>query len=129
MPEKKADMSTAVNWQTEIATIAGPFNGSKKGWLARAALKANATYRQIKGLYYGEYKNPSHALARSILTAAEQARIQEARRDALATANLLNRHAETLAHTDPDFHRQSIDAFREVARVLSSGNSTGDCEQ
>jgi len=128
MPEKKADMSTAVNWQNEIAAIAGPYTGNKKGWLSRAATKANATYRQIKGLYYGEYRNPSHALAKSILTAAEQARIQEARRDALATANLLHRHAEALANTDPDFHRESIDAFREVARVLGGGNSAGDCE-
>lgn len=128
MPEKKADMSTAVNWQSEIADIAGPYTGNKKGWLSRAAIKANATYRQIKGLYYGEYRNPSHALAKSILTAAEQARIQEARRDALATANLLHRHAEMLASTDPDFHRDSIDAFREVARVLGGKNSSGDCE-
>lgn len=126
MPEKKADMSTAVNWQNEIADIAGPYTGNKKGWLSRAAMRANASYRQIKGLYYGEYRNPRYALAQRIRSAAEQARIQEARRDALATANLLYRHAEALANTDPDFHRQSIDAFREVARVLGGGDSTGD---
>lgn len=119
MSEKKVGMSTAVNWQNEIATIAGPYTGNRKGWLARASLRAGTTFRVIKGLYYGEYNNPSHETAQKILTAADKARLQEAREDAFKVADYFNRHAAALASIDPDFHGPEIDALIAAARAIS----------
>ena len=119
MSEKKAGMNTAVDWRNEIEVIAGPFAGNRKGWLARAARKAGASYRQFKSLYYGETNNPRHDLASRVLSAAQQARIDEARRDALTVAEIYRRHAEALAFSDPDFHRPEIDALVEAARIIS----------
>jgi hypothetical protein len=118
MSEKKVVMNTSINWQEQIAVIAGPYEGNRKGWLSRAARKANTTYRAIKGLYYGEYTNPSLSTAQSILSAADQARIQEAQKDAQFVAEVFSRHAQTLANVDADFHRPSIDALIEAARVI-----------
>lgn len=123
MSEKKAGMGTAVDWRNEIEVIAGPFAGNRKGWLARAARKAGASYRQFKSLYYGETSNPRHDLACRVLSASQQARINEARRDALTVAEIYRRHTEALAFSDPDFHRPEIDALVEAARIISGRDS------
>lgn len=127
--EKRSEMSS-IDWQNEIADIAGPFDGNRKGWLSRAARRADTTYRQVKALYYGETTNPRHSVASNILSAAENARIQEARRDAKETAELFCRHAAALAAIDEDFHRSEIDALLSFARRIggrdSAGNSGGD---
>jgi hypothetical protein len=114
-----------VNWQNEIGVIAGPYDGNRKGWLSRAARRANVTYRTVKALYYGESTNPRHSVAASILSAAELARIEDARRDASEIAQIYYRRAETLAAIDEDFHRTEIDALIEAARILGGGDSTG----
>lgn len=119
MPEKKVRMSVAVNWQAEIGVIAGPFEGNRKSWLARAARRASVSYRQVKALYYGETTNPRHNVATSVLTAAEQARLEETRRDALKVAEFCARRAEALAVVDAEFHQPEIDAFVAAARFLS----------
>lgn len=43
-----------VNWQNEIGVIAGPYDGNRKGWLSRAARRANVTYRTVKALCEAE---------------------------------------------------------------------------
>jgi len=120
MPEKKVEMNTAVNWHNEISTIAGRFDGNRKGWLSRAARKADTTYRQVKALYYGESKNPRHSVAVKILSAADQARLEEARRDAAKLADIYQSTAQTLGNVDPDFHRNDIDALVHAARILGA---------
>lgn len=120
MPEKKADMSSAVNWHDEISTIAGTFDGNRKGWLSRAARKADTTYRQVKALYYGESKNPRHSVAVKILSAADQARIEEARRDGEKLARIY----QNMARVDEDFYRIQIDAFIAALRDGGSADST-----
>lgn len=124
MTEKKAEMSEAVNWRSEIAAIAGPFDGNRKSWLARAARRADLTYRQVKALYYGETDNPRHRVASNILTAAQKARIEEARRDASDIAEIYYRHAEALANVDPDFHGPEINALLEAARIIGGRDRT-----
>lgn len=120
---RKSPMSRVINWQSEIELIAGPYDGNRKGWLSRAARVSGATYRQIKGLWYGEISDPKHSVATSILTAADKARIKEAASDANTVASFFDSHAQALANVDADFHREQIDAFREVARVIGSRNS------
>lgn len=118
MSEKKVAMSAAVNWQEQIERIAGPYDGNRKSWLSRAAKRANTTYRLMKGLYYGEYKNPGFTVANSILSAADQARIDEARRDAQKVVGIYESSAARLTSIDPDFHREQIDALVSAARIL-----------
>src|SRR5579859_5364913 len=123
MPEKKVGrMGQAINWQGEISDIAGPFDGNRKGWLARAARKADVSYRQIKALYYGEILDPKHSVATGVLTAAEQARIDETRRNASEVAQYLARYAEGLAAVDENFHSEQINAALAIAREISSRN-------
>jgi hypothetical protein len=97
MPEKKVEMSTAVNWSDEISTIAGKFDGNRKGWLSRAARKAD-----------------------KILSAADQARLEEAKRDAAKLADIYQSAAQALGNVDPDFHRDNIDALVNAARILGA---------
>lgn len=121
--EKLSKMSTVVNWANEIAAIAGPYDGNRKSWLARAARKAGVTCRQAKALYYGESINPRHDVASSVLSAADKARIEEARKDAAQIAGIYSRCAEALSNDDPDFHRDKIDALVEAARIVSGRDS------
>ena len=125
MPEKVSEkMDTAINWQNEIGAIAGPFDGNRKGWLARAARAAKVPLRQVKALYYGESDDPKLSVGMKIMSAAEQARIGEARKDAAVVAGIYRRHAEALAVADPDFHRPEIDALLTAARILGNRNSS-----
>ena len=127
MPEKKASLEmSAVDWSIEIEAIAGPYSGNRKSWLAKAARKADTSFRQIKALYYRETIDPRASVADRIKAAAIEARMKEARRDALHVANFLNRHAQALASVDADFHRNDIDALVETARILGGANRTGD---
>jgi hypothetical protein len=121
MPEKKDEkMGQAVNWADEIGMIAGPFDGNRKSWLARAARSAGVTYRQIKALYYGEHDDPRHSVGMKLLGAAQEARIQRAKCDALNVAEFFSRHAQALSDNDPDLHRERIDAFVATARAIGS---------
>jgi hypothetical protein len=127
MPEKKAEeMEQAINWPDEIGIIAGPFGGNRKGWLARAARNAGVTYRQIKALYYGEHDDPRHSVAMKLLAAAQEARIQRAKCDALNVAEFFSRHAQALASSNPDMDRERIDAFVSAAREIGGGDSAGN---
>lgn len=125
MPEKVSEkMSAAVNWQDEIGDIAGPFDGNRKGWLARAARSANVPLRQIKALFYGESDDPKLSVGMKIISAAEQARLNKARKDAAVLAGIYRQHAQALAAKDPDHNRGEIDALVTAARILGGGNST-----
>ncbi len=123
MPDKRSRMEHALNWKDEISVIAGPFEGNRKSWLARAARRAAVSYRQVRALYYGESTNPRHETAASIIEAANEARLREARRDAQQVAGLYRQYAETLAATDPNSNRSEIDALLTAARILGGGNS------
>lgn len=112
-----------VNWQNEIGVIAGPYDGNRKGWLSRAARRSNVTYRTVKALYYGESTNPRHSVAASILSAAELARIEEAKRDGAELARIYQSTADALCQIDADFHRDQIDALVEAARILGASDS------
>lgn len=118
-------MSQVINWQSEIGTIAGPFlpTDTKQSWLARASRKCSVSLRHIQSLYYGHVNDPKYSVASKIISAADQARIQEAKRDAEVVAKFFNKRAQALASVDPDIHRSEIDVFIEAARIVSSRNS------
>ena len=125
--EEKIVVYRTLDWQEQIATIAGPRQPSdtRESWLARAARKSGASFWHIKALFYGQLTDPKYSIAYKILSAADRARIQEAQRDATVVANFFNSHAQALANVDPDFHRSQIDAFVEAARIVSGRDSTG----
>jgi hypothetical protein len=112
-------MSTT-DWTAEIETFAGPFSGNRKGWLSTAARRAGVTYRQIKALYYREMTDPKHSVATRVLSAADQARIEAARRDARQLADTYRSAANALANVDEDFHRSDIDTLVNAARLLGT---------
>ncbi len=116
-----------LNWAEEIGVVAGPLqpNDTRESWLARAARKAGLSYRQCKSLFYGQTKDPRHSVASKLLSAADRARIEEARRDAAKLAGVYQSAAHALGNIDENFHRGNIDALVNAARILGSLDSAG----
>lgn len=113
MAEKLYGKMSAIDWQLEIGVIAGPYDGNRKGWLARAARKSGATFRQIKALYYRENVDPKVSVALDVLRAANNAR-REARELATKFENL----AGALNAKDENFHCDDVVALIDAARRL-----------
>ena len=131
MPEKsdeKIVMNRTVDWQSEISVIAGPYsaNETRESWLSRAARKSGSTFWHIKALFYGELKDPKYSVAYKILSAADQARIQKAKRDAEQATALYHNYAARLETIDPDFHREQIDVLLGAARIVGGRDSPGN---
>lgn len=106
-------MYRVIDWQTEIGAIAGPFDGNRKGWLARAARKTGTTHRQIKALWYGESIDPKMSVAVDVLEAAQKAR-EEARRLATQFESL----AGAMNASDPDFYCEDVLTLIDAARKI-----------
>ena len=124
----KKMMDQVIDWKTEIGAVAGPFlpNDTKESWLARASRKCSVSLRHIRSLYYGHANDPKFSVASNILSAADRARIEEARRDVEKVAGLYRVHAQRLESIDPDFHREQIDALVSAARILGGPDSPGN---
>lgn len=99
-----------------IATVAGPrtWNDTRESWLARAARRANISYRSAKSLWYGEINDAEHKAARRMVKAAEQHGRDEARE----LAGRFESIAVALGATDADFHREDVVALLYAARAL-----------
>jgi hypothetical protein len=111
-------MPRSIDWQCEIGVIAGPYDGNRKGWLARAARKSGATYRQIKALWYGESVNPKVSVAIDVLKAAQEAR-EEARRLATQFESLAGAmNAGAMNASDPDFYCEDVHTLIDAARKI-----------
>src|ERR1700730_7854092 len=115
-------MDQVINWQNEIGTIAGPFlpTDTKQSWLARASRKCSCSLRHIQSLYYGHVSDPKFSVATKIISAADQARIQEAQRDAARLVGIYQNAANALGNIDADRHRVNIDALISAARILGA---------
>jgi hypothetical protein len=123
MPTQKTDvgtqkMITAIDWKNQIEDIAGPYDGNRKSWLSRAARRASVSYRQIAGLYYDQVKDPKFSVASSVLSAAEQARIEATRKEAAVLASRFAVTAEGLNAKDPDFFSAEINSLEYAAHLL-----------
>lgn len=126
--DEKRKMSTAIDWSQMIGTIAGPMQPSdtRESWLARAARKAGITYRQAKALRYGETTDPKHSVASRVLSAANQARIEQARHYATELAEIFDGAPLGIRNVYPNFDRAALDEFIKAARVLGALDSAGD---
>lgn len=111
-------MITAIDWKNQIEDIAGPYDGNRKSWLSRAARRASVSYRQIAGLYYDQVKDPKFSVASSVLSAAEQARIEATRKEASVLASRFAVTAEGLNAKDPDFFSAEINSLECAAHLL-----------
>ncbi len=128
MKKDKKLMSVVIDWKNEIGSIAGPFlpTDTKQSWLARASRRANISLRHITSLYYGHAKDPKYSVASSVLSAADQARIEKARRDVEAVSEFYRIHAQRLETIDADFHREQIDGLLSAARQFGTRDSAGN---
>jgi hypothetical protein len=119
MLEKSSKMST----REAMITLAGrpPGYGELPRWLSKIAKSAGISFRTARSLWNEEISDPEHLAAKAV---RQQARIEEAKRDAAIVANFFNSRAQALANIDADFHREQIDAFVAAARALGDRNST-----
>lgn len=120
-------MSASVNWSEMIGVIAGPKLSGDTGesWLARAARRAGISYRQAKALRYGETVDPKHSIASRVLTAAAQAKLDQAKRNVQSAAEIYQSHADALERINPDIYREHIDFLVGAARVFGGSDSSG----
>lgn len=125
--------SHAVNWGEKIEAINGPFlpSDTKQSWLGRGykevrKLNPKLSFRHFCDLFYGHVPDPKYSVAACVLTAADKAKIEEARRDAEAAAKYFDSYAQTLSSVDANTNRAEIDAFVEVARILRGRDSAGN---
>jgi hypothetical protein len=132
MDQDRKMTTQVIDWKNEIGTIAGQFRpgDTKDSWLGRAhkairEINKKITLRHVRSIYYGHVSDPKYSVASSILSAADQARIEEARRDAAKLADIYQSTAQALGNVDPDFHRSNIDALVNAARILGSLDSPG----
>jgi hypothetical protein len=88
-----------------VALVAGPrqWSDNRKSWLGRAAHRAGISPRQVKALFYGEITDETHRSARLMRDAA---------------ASHYEQLAESLARRDPEFYRQEIAGYLDLARAL-----------
>ena len=115
--EKRSEMSA----RQSIAIVAGPFEGNRKGWLARVPRKVSTvTFRTVKALWYGEIDDPGHWAARDIKRAAS---VIEARKEAAALADQYQNIIGGLRASDEDFYRAEITRLERIARILGGQDS------
>ena len=115
--EKRSEMSA----RQSIAIVAGPFEGNRKGWLARVPrLVSTVTFRTVKALWYNEIDDPEHWAARDIKRAAA---VIEARKEAQALADQYQNIIGGLRARDEDFYSTEIARLERIARILGGQDS------
>lgn len=99
-------LSRSASVRELIAAVAGPrqWSDTRESWLHRAARRAGISFRQAKALFYGEITDVNHRSARLMRDAAEN------------YGNL----ASQLRSMDPEFHRETIAAYVDLARAFRS---------
>jgi len=111
--DRKRKMFIQFNWKNEISAAAGPYQGNRKNWLARAAYKSGTTIQQITSLYYGKCKDPKTSIALGVLSAAETARTE-----AGALATKFEMAAGVLNESSKDRNREDVFTLLRAARAL-----------
>jgi hypothetical protein len=104
--------------RNEIAIVAGPreWGDTRESWLSKVCNKVpTVPFRTVKGLWYGEIRNPNHWAARDIKRAAE---VIAARQEAAALAAQYRSIAGGLLATDENFYSAEIDRLERIARII-----------
>ncbi len=106
-------MSEMLSVRALIESVAGPrtWSDTRQSWLNRAARRSGLSFRTIKGIWYGEITDESHAAIRIL------------RRTAADTSpEVLAQRLETIARgmvaTDADFYRPDVRALIDTVRAL-----------
>lgn len=120
MLEKLSKMSV----REAISVLAGPYEGNRARWLDNATKKVSGvSYRTMKSLWHGEITREDHLAAQAVKRAAEQEKLDEARRNIRSAASIYRSHAAALECIDPDLHREQINALVLAARILGERDS------
>lgn len=96
-----------------VAAVAGPKAdwGGRDRWFEKAARLAGLSYRQVRGVYYGEITDPENI---AVIKLKEAAGKYEAER----LAEKFDHLAVSLQHRDADFHCEDINSLLVAARAL-----------
>lgn len=111
--EGRVVTSIALEMKHSIVLLAGHRHSSdtRESMIARAARRANISFRQAKALFYGETRDPRASVVEKV-----RAAIKDAETDNLAARFIALE--TTLAHVDPEFFGPAVEALREAARAL-----------
>lgn len=112
-------MGRVLDWASEIEVIAGPMlaGDTRESWLARAARRAGITFRQCKGLFYGETDDPKMSVGICVVAAAQSAR-EEALQLASKFESLAGGMIATDHATNQDIYSADVLALVSAARRL-----------
>jgi hypothetical protein len=112
MLEKASVMSSV---HAAIESLAGPYAGNRKSWLAAVAKATGVSYRTVKSLWYREIDDEDHLAAKAIKQKAVRLKAQQEAKD-LATQ--FETIAGGLNASDPDFYSADITALVHASRIL-----------
>lgn len=116
--EGRVVTSIALEMKHSIVLLAGHRRSSdtRESMIARAARRANISFRQAKSLFYGETRDPRASVVERV-----RAAIKDAETDNLSAR--FTALEATLAHVDPEFFGPAVEALREAARALGGQTS------
>ncbi len=99
-----------------VAAVAGPkeWSDTRETWNARAARRANVSYRQAKALFYGEITDPEHKAVRRMRDAA----VRYGQAEAQEMAARFETIAEAMNAGNADRYSKDIAALLDAARAL-----------
>ncbi len=114
-------MSEKASMRRLVEAVAGPrtWSDTRQSWLNRAARRSGLSYRTIKGIWYGEITDESHAAIRILRRTAED-----------TSPEILAQRLEALARgmvaADADFYRPDVRALIDAVRALRGLDRTGN---
>lgn len=109
---EESEMSSVAEAAELLRRVAGPEEGRKtKGLIRDAAKLAMFSYTRTKDIWYGDARR---------IDAKEMDRLRDvaAKRDVEINISRLLAMREGLAKTDPEFHRETIDALEFALRAM-----------
>jgi hypothetical protein len=121
MPDNRSE---EMPMQKLVAAVAGPreWGDTRQSWIARAARRANVSYRQARAIFYGEINDPEHKAVRRMREAA-------GRHEARQLASLFEAAAFGAQQRDADFHSEDVSALLHAARALRGLDRSGTGEE
>jgi hypothetical protein len=114
-------MSIALEMKRSIVCLAGPrtMGDNQESMIARAARKADISFRQARSLFYGECTDPKFSVVERVRSAVERASAHQekaAHDEYRELVSRISRLETALGISDPDFHCEARHALREQTR-------------